>query len=135
VFGKVVNGVGKKGLKVVIGAREVCGGSTIVTDGLVVGVVEVSTVSTTVVVVVTSITGTVVVGTIVVLVVVGGVDSVVGGHVGSSGSVVVGNMMGIVVVGASVDVDTITSVVVVVVVSGIVVVGGSLCIPLYDNSY
>jgi hypothetical protein len=126
VSGNVVNGVGKKGLKEVVGAREVCGGSTVVTEGFVVGVVEGATVSTTVVVVVaggnvvvvsgsvvvvgTSVTGTVVVGAIVVLVVVDVVDVVVSGHV-------------VVVSG------------VVVVVSGIVVVVGSLCIPLYDNSY
>ena len=134
VFGKVVNGVGKKGLKVVVGAREVCGGSTIITNWFIVSVVEGATVSTTVVIIVTSITGTVVVGAIVVAVVVGGVDSVIGGHDGSSGSVVVGNMMGIVVVGASVDVDTTTSVVIVVFVSDIVVVGGLSCIPLYDNT-
>lgn len=109
VFGNVVNGVGKKGLKVVIRAREICGTSTVPTVCVVVGIVEGATVSTTVVVVVTLITGTVVVGAIVVVVVVGGVDSVVSGHVGMVSGVVV-------------------------VVSGIVVVGGSLCIPLYDNT-
>jgi hypothetical protein len=136
----VVKGVGKKGLKVVVGVREGCGTSTVVTDWLVVGVVEVATESARVVLVIsvvvgasvggTSVTGTLVVGAIVVLVVVGSVDVVVGTHVVVGVSVVVeevvvGNSGWVVVVDTSGGSDVVTSVVVVVFTG----------FPLKDNSY
>jgi hypothetical protein len=120
----VVKGVGKKGLKVVVGVREVCGGATVSTDWLVVGIVEGATVSATVVLVISVVVGeSVVVGTSVVV-----VASVVGTSV--TGTLVVGAIVVLVVVEV-VDVVVGTHV---VVVSGIVVVVFT-GLPLNDNSY
>ena len=153
VFGKVVRGVGKKGLKEVVGVREVCGTSTVPTGCVVIGVVEGATVTATVVLVVSN-TDVEVVGSSVVVVCVGGeiagcdvvagtvndgavvelvvgriVDVVVGTHVVGISvvveEVVVGNSGWIVVVDTSGGSDVVTSVVVVVFIG----------LPLNDNSY
>jgi hypothetical protein len=119
----VVKGVGKKGLKEVVGTVELCGTSTVPTGCVVIGVVEGATVTATVVLVVSNTNVEVVVGSSVVV-----VASVVGTSV--TGTLVVGAIVVLVVVEV-VDVVVGTHV---VVVSGIVVVVFT-GLPLNDNSY